>query len=206
MQKSNEKRDWILSLVASGKTTKQIILITGYAESVIRYYREQSKHGSRRVKKATLNRRCIKRKALHYSGGRCVKCNYKKCVAALVFHHCDPSQKDFQIGSGRTLGWDAVKAEVDKTVLLCGNCHSELHANLWVLTDDIIQRQKDRRSDYDDRPLSFYASGVFRIALHKVGIAITLQDVEPTTADWAMLVDEPDFGWDGVNGECTMGR
>lgn len=201
---SNKKRDWVLSLVASGMTTKQIMQTTGYKKSVVRYYRENSKHGPRRARKITIRRRCMKRKALHYSGGCCVKCGYKRCAAALVFHHTDPTKKDFQIGSGRTLGWDSIKLEVDKTVLLCGNCHSELHFGLWVLTDDIIRRQADCRAGYVDQSLKWYASGPFRIALHKVGMAVVPDGVDPV--DYTMLSDDPDFGWDGVNGRCTLGR
>jgi len=53
-------------------------------------------------------------------------CGYAKCAAALTFHHEDPTQKDFPIG-GSALKWGRLKVELDKTVLLCMNCHAEVH-------------------------------------------------------------------------------
>ena len=71
-----------------------------------------------------------KRKLIEYKGGRCERCGYDKCIAALDFHHIDPSEKEFSLGSGHTgtsRSWESVLAEVDKCMLLCANCHRELH-------------------------------------------------------------------------------
>jgi hypothetical protein len=67
----------------------------------------------------------LKEKALTYKGGRCSKCSYNKCKRALSFHHVDPSQKDFNIGTLRS--WGKIKTELDKCILLCMNCHHEVH-------------------------------------------------------------------------------
>lgn len=73
-------------------------------------------------------RKNLKQKAIDYKGGECCKCGYKKCNAALEFHHLDPDQKDFAIGSsGHTRSWAKVKAELDKCILVCSNCHKEIH-------------------------------------------------------------------------------
>ena len=63
------------------------------------------------------------------SGGRCEKCGYGKNFAALEFHHLNPATKSFQLDL-RSLSnrkWDAILKEVEKCILLCSNCHSELH-------------------------------------------------------------------------------
>lgn len=74
----------------------------------------------------TQNRRSIKLKALEYKGGKCSRCGYSKCQAALVFHHL--YGKDFGISKdGRTRGWEIVKKELDKCILVCANCHAEIH-------------------------------------------------------------------------------
>ena len=61
-------------------------------------------------------------------GGCCSKCGYNKNLAALIFHH-EGSDKEFKLDmrslSNRT--WDAVLAEAEKCILLCRNCHAELH-------------------------------------------------------------------------------
>ena len=42
------------------------------------------------------------------------------------FHHTNPFEKDFAI-SQRMTSWKAIQPELDKTVLLCANCHREVH-------------------------------------------------------------------------------
>jgi RecJ-like exonuclease len=72
--------------------------------------------------------RTLKQKAIEYLGGKCVRCGYDKCPAALDFHHKDPSQKEFEISKVRSTSWnDEIKIELDKCDLLCANCHREAH-------------------------------------------------------------------------------
>jgi hypothetical protein len=74
-------------------------------------------------------RREVKIEAIEYKGGKCIKCGYDKCPTAMIFHHLDPSQKDFGIAeNGRAhKNLDQIKSELDKCVLLCSNCHLETH-------------------------------------------------------------------------------
>lgn len=66
--------------------------------------------------------------AISYKGGKCCICGYSKCNAALEFHHLNPNEKDFGIASkGYTRAWNKVKEELDKCILVCSNCHRELH-------------------------------------------------------------------------------
>ena len=61
-------------------------------------------------------------------GGSCARCGYSKSVAALSFHHKDPSQKEFGLSnSGVTHSWDTYWEEAQKCELLCAICHAELH-------------------------------------------------------------------------------
>ena len=68
-----------------------------------------------------------KAQAIQYKGGKCVSCGYDKCAAALDFHHLDPSQKDPEWSKMRHRSFEKVRDELDKCVLLCKNCHTELH-------------------------------------------------------------------------------
>lgn len=83
-------------------------------------------------------RRMIKKWALEYKGNHCSVCDYDKCIEALDFHHLDPSQKEFQL-SDRNLSsdWQLIQSELDKCVLLCSNCHRELHAGFLALEVEI---------------------------------------------------------------------
>jgi hypothetical protein len=100
-------------------------------------YRSDSKRKNswRCVKCASANvqrrRDNLKLLAVEYKGGSCSCCGYNKCVAALEFHHNDPSEKDFGIsGKGLTRSWEKLKVELDKCILVCSNCHREIHENL----------------------------------------------------------------------------
>jgi hypothetical protein len=77
--------------------------------------------------KVTEHHHRLKKKAVEYKGGSCKVCGYKKCLSALVFHHRDPSQKDFALSQWKSASWDSMKLELDKCDLLCSNCHNELH-------------------------------------------------------------------------------
>ncbi len=69
-----------------------------------------------------------------YKGGKCVICGYDKSVEALEFHHIDEKKKLFGIsGQGLTRSWERVRKEADKCILLCANCHRELHAKIVQL-------------------------------------------------------------------------
>lgn len=77
-------------------------------------------------------RQRMKLRAIAYKGGRCERCPYDRCPSALTFHHLDPSQKDFTI-SQVTRRWEVVRAELDKCIMLCMNCHAEEHDRLRSL-------------------------------------------------------------------------
>ena len=75
----------------------------------------------------------VKHMLVQYKGGKCEKCGYNKCEAALEFHHKDPKEKDFQV-SHKALnyneGIEKLYREADKCILLCANCHREIHNEL----------------------------------------------------------------------------
>lgn len=71
----------------------------------------------------------IKYESVQYKGGKCAICNYNKCIKALEFHHLDPTQKDFSISS-ISKSFESIKKELDKCILLCANCHREVHAGI----------------------------------------------------------------------------
>jgi len=79
-------------------------------------------------------RKGLKQKAVDYKGGKCEICGYDKCITALQFHHLDPTQKDFGVSAkGITRSWKKLQPELDKCILVCSNCHSEIHAGLIEL-------------------------------------------------------------------------
>ncbi len=62
-------------------------------------------------------------------GGECAICGYKKNSAALTFHHVNPKDKSFALDL-RSLSnrkQKMIDDEVNKCIILCCNCHFELH-------------------------------------------------------------------------------
>ena len=95
---------------------------------------KRSKENTYRCKKCAVvavqkRRHKVKQMSIDYKGGQCSNCGYDKCINALEFHHVNPDTKNFGIGSkGYTRSWEIVKKELDKCIILCANCHRELHS------------------------------------------------------------------------------
>ena len=60
-------------------------------------------------------------------GGCCSRCGYDKTLNALEFHHPDPGVKEFHLAQKKGMNREKLKQELDKCVLVCRNCHVELH-------------------------------------------------------------------------------
>lgn len=77
-------------------------------------------------------RKRTKQKIVEAMGGKCVCCGYNKCSGALVLHHLDPSQKEMGLGALRAScsSWGKIVKELRKCILVCANCHAEIHAGL----------------------------------------------------------------------------
>lgn len=58
----------------------------------------------------------------------CVLCGYDKHTAALEFHHLDPGEKDIMVSRMTTYSKDKIRAELEKCVVLCSNCHRIEHS------------------------------------------------------------------------------
>lgn len=74
----------------------------------------------------TNRRQYIKKQAVEYLGGQCVDCNLRDDPCVYDFHHLDPDKKDLTIGKS-SKSFEKLKFELDKTVLLCSNCHRKRH-------------------------------------------------------------------------------
>lgn len=118
MKTSVEKQNLVIKLRLQGNTYKQIQDQVGICKNtIIKILRDKSYY------------KRIKEELIQYKGGKCQICGYNKCISALEFHHLDPTQKDFTI-SGGTKSFKTLKPEVDKCILVCSNCHREIHAGL----------------------------------------------------------------------------
>ena len=78
--------------------------------------------------------------AVEYKDGKCKLCGYDGCIQALEFHHVGNTGKDVGISDkGYTRSWQRVKKEIDKCILVCANCHRELHVGIKQLPKEILE-------------------------------------------------------------------
>lgn len=94
------------------------------------YYREKTNNSviAKSQKHITVGRE-RKKTLVNHLGGKCAICGYDKNLASLNFHHINIDDKKFQI-SGRLMStkpFDELLVEANKCMLVCNNCHMELH-------------------------------------------------------------------------------
>src|SRR6266545_501265 len=89
-------------------------------------------------------RRRLKVRAVEYMGGRCYECDVSGPAAIFDFHHIDASDKRFGIGQdGIPRKWERVASELEKCVMLCANCHREVHAGVRTVRPTLLGLAED---------------------------------------------------------------
>ena len=120
-----------------GNSSKKVAMKFNVSKSTVLKYvniRKKIKKSDTEIKKSHSKnvmswRHRTKTKLIEYKGGECKICGYKKCIQAMEFHHLNPKEKDFTI-SGKSWSFERLKSEVDKCILICSNCHAEIHAGV----------------------------------------------------------------------------
>lgn len=116
--KACEKRE--IKCKLCGETNKDLFYV--HKDGRVRYRCKNCDN------KETIKRfRNYKRQAVEYKGGKCVKCGYNKCLGSMDFHHLDSKQKDLNWERMRKWSFEKIKKELDKCILVCRNCHGEIH-------------------------------------------------------------------------------
>ena len=92
------------------------------------------------AERVTLFRQRRKDNLIRLCGGKCVLCGYNKCNAGLEFHHINPETKKFGLSSGNCHKIEDDIAEVKKCILICANCHREIH-NGFYQGEDLFKYQ-----------------------------------------------------------------
>lgn len=59
-------------------------------------------------------------------GGKCSRCSYSRCLAALDFHHRDENKEE-EISRILMASMERATCEAMKCDLVCANCHREIH-------------------------------------------------------------------------------
>ena len=82
------------------------------------------------------SRRNKKQRLVYVMGGKCCLCGYSRCNAALEFHHKNPSEKDTGVSKIGNKRISVLLKEVEKCILVCSNCHKEIHSGL--ISENVI--------------------------------------------------------------------
>lgn len=100
---------------------------------------------SKQSEKVKRWRKSSKARIVEAMGGKCVVCGYNKCHDSLSLHHLDPSKKDFGFGGIRAnpKKWTDLVIELRKCILVCSNCHFELHAGVTLVPSDASSFNED---------------------------------------------------------------
>lgn len=91
--------------------------------------RNRPKEDTNTYAKQEIKGRSRKLELIALKGGECEICGYNTNLAALSFHHLNPSIKEFKLDfrnlSNRSM--TNIMEEFNKCQLLCANCHMEVH-------------------------------------------------------------------------------
>lgn len=90
-----------------------------------RKYYEKHKEKIYRNKKLRIKQ--YKKELIKILGGKCPICGYNKCFAAFDFHHKNGIKESTIANLLGRVSKEKVLKEAKKCILLCANCHRELH-------------------------------------------------------------------------------
>jgi transposase-like protein len=131
------RSEWRAASLQEGSSGQEVVMRMCRRHGLTEF-RRRSPSGYRclkcRSEAVSERRRRVKQLLVQEAGGACQICGYRRCLAALEFHHLDPANKRFALshrGVARSL--DKARAEAGKCVLLCANCHVEVEAGVATL-------------------------------------------------------------------------
>lgn len=107
----------------------------------IKKYEEEHKENRAKIykkyrSKHKLDRQLNKVKAIIYKGGKCSICGVSyngENGSIFDFHHTDTNTKDFSVSKKliQPSLTQEVMSELDKCILVCSNCHRQIHYNKY---------------------------------------------------------------------------
>lgn len=120
---------WLMKENVSRTRISEILLIP-YQEIINYGVRNNLRRNSNKepgYKTIKEYRRQTKILAVAYKGRYCKHCNCNVDMNKFHFHHIDRETKLFTISNNLNLAWPKIKKELDKCILLCSECHIDIH-------------------------------------------------------------------------------
>lgn len=100
-----------------------------------------------------------KEEIVYVMGEKCQICGYSKCIKALECHHINPEEKDIDFGN-LCQNWEKLIEELKKCILVCANCHREIH--------DDIKNYKDLPSSFNEERAKEISQKINNLKNHTV--------------------------------------
>ena len=86
-----------------------------------------------------VHRRRRKLQAVRYLGSTCHSYDREGPPSLFDFHHWNAAEKEFGLSEhGIPRSWQKTIAELAKCVMLCANCHREVHAGVRTLDEGLL--------------------------------------------------------------------
>jgi len=117
---------------AAGVNRSKLCVRCGATDKVLFYAHKNNLCKKCDNSRSMEKQREMKRKIVAYLGGKC-SCGYNKCLRSLHLHHSD-SNKDVNFAHIKNWKWDRVLSEIGKCILVCSNCHGEIHEAMEQLS------------------------------------------------------------------------
>ena len=77
-------------------------------------------------RKSTKYRNKCKSDLCNMYGGKCSVCGCRRHQSVYDFHHENPNNKEFSLSGIHVIN-DMILNEIDKCIMVCANCHAEIH-------------------------------------------------------------------------------
>jgi hypothetical protein len=103
-------------------------------------------------------RKRTKERIIKAMGGACVCCGYNKCDDCLDLHHINPKEKDISFGGIRAnpKNWSLIVKELRKCVLVCANCHREIHNGVTNLPKTFARFNEEYKDYLSKQKLEYF--------------------------------------------------
>lgn len=142
-------KEEILKLYNEGKKPNEISQIMNCSIGTVYWHISKKTRESiltNRRKRRKENKNKIKNEIFR---GKCCLCGYDKSLSALDFHHTDKNKKEFLIsklmGEGNI---GKLQTELKKVILVCKNCHCEIHDGMHKNLPKSLYKGESLYSDH----------------------------------------------------------
>lgn len=88
----------------------------------------------------------------YYGKYECTVCGYNRCLGAIEFHHFKTGEKEFEVSKMSSFSKERIILELEKCLMLCANCHREIHSGVLSKEEACKKNVTDAKLDEASMP------------------------------------------------------